>query len=79
MLLPQLKLTPEEKADIEEILAKNPDMEKTDYPTATGDEIEIDDNGKRIYPWSKFEDHQDDAVKIEYYEREHNACIDHIL
>ena len=54
-------------------------MDKTDYPTATGDEIEIDDNGKRIYPWSKFEDHQDDAVKIEYYEREHNACIDHIL
>ena len=77
--MPELKLTPDEKSDIDAILQQYSTLDKTSLPVASGDEVELDQDGNRIYPWSKFEDHQDDAIKIEYYEREHRACIEHIL
>ena len=78
-MLPELKLTQEERSEIDDILKEYPDANNKSFPIASGDEIEIDNNGKKIYPWCKFEDHRDDTTQIEIYEREHEACIDHIL
>ena len=79
VMLPSLKLTQQEKKNIDSILKQSSKFSKEDLPIASGNELEIDADGNTIYPWQKYLDHEDDLVKIEIYEREHKACIDHIL